>query len=79
MVTQEHMRWLDRGSRAVQLVCLILAGGLTTDNAAEAIGTVRPFGVDVASGVESSPGVKDHGKLRSFVQAAQTAFAEINR
>ncbi len=50
---------------------LILAGGLTPANVKEALQVVRPYAVDVSSGVEESPGLKDHAKIKAFVRAVR--------
>jgi len=58
---------------------LILAGGLTPMNVAEAIATVKPWGVDVSTGVEVEPGVKDPRRVLAFVRRAKAAFADLER
>lgn len=54
---------------------IILAGGLRPDNVAEAIARVRPYAVDVSSGVEESPGIKDHAAMTAFVKAIKDVDA----
>jgi len=52
---------------------MLLAGGLTAHNVADAIAAIRPAGVDTASGVESAPGIKDEAAVRAFIAAARAA------
>ncbi len=66
-----------RAAVAARIHKVVLAGGLTPLNVEEAIRTVRPVGVDVASGVEASPGVKDFAKVSAFLTNARRAFAAL--
>ena len=68
--TGQTIDW-SRARLIAQARQVILAGGLTPDNVRQAIGEVRPFAVDVSSGVEVRPGVKDHALLRAFIAAAK--------
>jgi phosphoribosylanthranilate isomerase len=56
---------------AIVPIPVILAGGLTPDNIKEAILSVKPYAVDVASGIEINPGIKDHKKIRAFIETAK--------
>jgi len=68
----------DLAAEVARRVEVILAGGLDPRNVAAAIHHVRAFGVDVSSGIESEPGVKDTGKIEQFVAAARVAALELN-
>jgi phosphoribosylanthranilate isomerase len=74
--TGEPVDW-ELANQIARQAPILLAGGLTASNVAEAIRRVSPWGVDVASGVESSPGVKDPQKVRDFVQAARSTAKEL--
>ena len=70
--TGQTVEW-DFLRRRRSKVPMILAGGLTHSNVAEAIGIARPWAVDVASGIESAPGIKDHELMSLFVAQAEEA------
>lgn len=70
--TGETWNWSQAAGWAARLP-LVLAGGLNPENVADAIRHVRPFAVDVASGVESSPGIKDAEKMRRFLEQVREA------
>jgi phosphoribosylanthranilate isomerase len=66
----------ELAARAKPFGPIILAGGLTPENVEIAIDQVRPYGVDVSTGVECAPGVKDHRKVRQFIARAKAAALE---
>jgi phosphoribosylanthranilate isomerase len=76
--TGRRIDWA-RAAEVARQSRVILAGGLTPENVAEAIATVRPFGVDVSSGVEEAPGVKDVLKMERFLARAREAAAACER
>lgn len=68
--TGENFSWDVLSSRKLEGKFVILSGGLNPDNVRDAIRAVNPYAVDVSSGVESSPGVKDHLEIKRFIEAA---------
>jgi phosphoribosylanthranilate isomerase len=58
---------------------IILSGGLKVENVAEAIRIVRPYGVDVASGLETKPGKKDHARLKEFIDEVRRAERQLDQ
>ena len=73
--TGESFDWALLAGRRSE-VPLILAGGLTPENVGEGVAAARPFAVDVASGVEAQPGVKDHALMARFMDSAQRASVD---
>jgi phosphoribosylanthranilate isomerase len=73
--TGRSFEWMNH--RELPKRPIILAGGLHPDNVATAIGVVRPYAVDVSSGVESSPGIKDHALMAAFIESVKRADRQI--
>lgn len=76
--TGEAPDW-DRAAELAKLTQLVLAGGLTPENVGEAIRRVRPWGVDVSSGVEAVRGTKDPARIAAFIAAVREAEREVGR
>ena len=74
--TGQQADWSVAASLARTISGFVLAGGLTPENVAEAVRRVQPFAVDVASGVETLPGRKDHEKVRAFIVNAHQSIKE---
>jgi phosphoribosylanthranilate isomerase len=70
--TGKSFNW-DRVFGANAFGSIVIAGGLNAENVSQVVGSLHPFGVDVASGVESKPGKKDYEKMRRFIEAVQRA------
>ena len=75
--TGKTFSWHDVAGRLPAWAPVLLAGGLGPDNVAEAIGVLNPYAVDVSSGVEQAPGVKDHRLIERFVAAVRAADAPV--
>jgi phosphoribosylanthranilate isomerase len=73
--TGRHSNW-SRLARVRSVDHVVLAGGLHPGNVGQAVSLVRPYGVDVSSGIESEPGEKDPALMRAFIEAARAAAAD---
>ena len=73
--TGQTADWILAANLSRQLP-ILLAGGLTPENVHQAVQQVHPWGVDVASGIEKSPGIKDFQKMKAFIQAAKIVHQE---
>jgi phosphoribosylanthranilate isomerase len=75
--TGERFDWSTAGDLVQRGWRVIVAGGLTPDNVYDLVTTIRPYGVDVSTGVESAPGRKDHRKIQDFIAAVRAADREV--
>lgn len=74
--TGQRIDWV-RAREVAATARVILAGGLSPENVGDAVRTVRPLGVDVSSGVEQAPGIKDAARLRLFIARARAALGDL--